>query len=71
MHSRKSVGPRMDLLATLALTGYSFEDFHPEPLEGCSLSEKKNAFNKITIKVACLEILHKATLLLLCCFFKI
>ena len=27
MYSRKSIGPRMEPQATLALTGYSFEDF--------------------------------------------
>ena len=41
MYSRKSVGTRMEPWGTPALTGYSCEDFHPEPLEAIYYWERK------------------------------
>ena len=39
MYDRKSVGPRMEPRGTL--TGYSCEDFNPEPLKDVYYWEKK------------------------------
>ena len=39
MYSQKSVGPRMEHWGTLALTGYSFEDFPSRTTPSCVLDE--------------------------------
>ena len=41
MHSRKSVGPRIDPRGTTALTGYSCEDFPSRTMRSCLLLRKE------------------------------